>query len=337
MKTPNLQTIEKVLNNEATSAETNEVVRWFGTPEGQVWLSERMDTDEMSIRLGEEEQYSDHLIPSDEMYQQIMRKLKWQKMRRVILQAAAILIPFILLAGLLVELDSRVDLFASAEYNEVYVPKGERLQLMLQDGSLIHLNSESRVRYPKKFGLSERKIELEGEAWCEIAKEKKRPFIVDLKAFDIRVLGTSFNIQAYSEEENIYVALETGLVNLTSVTFKQVTLNPGEIAIYNRSSGSCVIKRQSDMKLASAWKKNVLVFSDASLSEVIATLSRTFDVTFVIENNEALNYNYTLQTNHRDLSLIIQELEKITPVRFEQNGKTVKIMIKNKRNESHSK
>ncbi|GHT29434.1 anti-sigma factor [Bacteroidia bacterium] len=320
-------TIEKVLNNEASKAEAREVVRWFGTPEGQIWLSARMDADEMSIRLGEEEEHLDHLIQSEKIYKQITRKLKLQKVRRF-LSAAAVIIPFILLAGLFAELNSRVNLFAQTEYNDVYVPKGERLKVMFQDGSSIYLNSESHIRYPKQFGLSERRVELEGEAWFEVAKEKKRPFVVDLKAFNIRVLGTSFDVKAYPEEENITVSLETGLVELASATFLPVSLNPGDKAVYNRSSKSYRISHPADIKQSSVWRNKTIVFTDSPLSEVITTLSRTFDVTFVIDNKAVLDYNYTLQTYNTDLSLILQELEKITPVRFQKNGKMINVQMK---------
>ena len=69
-----------------------------------------------------------------------------------------------------------MDLLADDGYDEVYVPNGERMQVLFQDGSKVHLNSGSRIRYPKKFGLSERKVYLEGEAWFEVAKNKNRPF-----------------------------------------------------------------------------------------------------------------------------------------------------------------
>ena len=160
MKIPDLSIIEKTLNNEATSEESCEVVRWFKTPEGQAWLAERIDQDEKTIHMGEEEAWIDHPIPSAVMYQNIMRQLRRQKIRRFIAYAAAVFIPIALIIGLFIRINSQVDLLADDGYDEVYVPNGERMQVLFQDGSKVHLNSGSRIRYPKKFGLSERKVYL---------------------------------------------------------------------------------------------------------------------------------------------------------------------------------
>ena len=271
MKIPDLSIIEKTLNNEATSEESCEVVRWFKTPEGQAWLAERIDQDEKTIHMGEEEAWIDHPIPSAVMYQNIMRQLRRQKIRRFIAYAAAVFIPIALIIGLFIRINSQVDLLADDGYDEVYVPNGERMQVLFQDGSKVHLNSGSRIRYPKKFGLSERKVYLEGEAWFEVAKNKNRPFIVDLSYMDIKVLGTTFDVKAYPEEEAIFVALETGSIELKSRSFKSYQLRPGEKAVYNKASGRCEVLRSHDVKMYSAWRRNVLVFKSAPLSDVMKT------------------------------------------------------------------
>ena len=85
----------------------------------------------------------------------------------------AVLIPFVVLAGLVVQLDKRVDLFGGSGYEEIYVAKGERLQMMFQDGTRVYINSDSRLKYPKKFALSSREVYLEGEAYFEVAKDEE--------------------------------------------------------------------------------------------------------------------------------------------------------------------
>lgn len=99
MKTPDISTIEKVLDNEATAEEAKWVVGWFKTEEGMKWLSERMDKDERQIHLGEEQEWVDHEIPSAVMYQRINQQLRRQTIRRWIFRAAAILIPITLFIG----------------------------------------------------------------------------------------------------------------------------------------------------------------------------------------------------------------------------------------------
>ena len=251
-----------------------------------------------------------------------------QKIRRFIAYAAAVFIPIALIIGLFIRINSQVDLLADGGYDEVYVPNGERMQLLFQDGSKVHLNSGSRIRYPKKFGLSERKVYLEGEAWFEVAKNKNRPFIVDLSYMDIKVLGTTFDVKAYPEEEAIFVALETGSIELKSRSFKSYQLRPGEKAVYNKASGRCEVLRSHDVKMYSAWRRNVLVFKSAPLSDVMKTLARTYDISFDVKDSAALRYTYTITTDSVNLTTVLKELEKITPVLFEEKGGKIEVRMK---------
>ena len=328
MKIPDLSIIEKTLNNEATPEESCEVIHWFRTPEGQAWLAERIDQDEKTIHVGEEEEWIDHPIPSAVMYQNIIRQLHRQRIRRFIAYAAAVLIPIALIIGLFIRIDSQVDLLADDGYDEVYVPNGERMQVLFQDGSKVHLNSGSRIRYPKKFGLFERKVYLEGEAWFEVAQNKNRPFIVDLSYVDIKVLGTTFDVKAYPEEEAIFVALETGSIELKSRSFKSYQLRPGEKAVYNKASRRCEVLRSHDVKMYSAWRRNVLVFKSAPLSEVMKTLARTYDISFDVKDSAALRYTYTITTDSVNLTTVLKELEKITPVLFEEKEGKIEVRMK---------
>lgn len=328
MEMPDLSVLEKTLNNEAGREEARYVVRWLATPEGQAWLSERMDMDEKAVALGDEARWADHPIPSAVMYRRIMKQLRRRRIRRWVMYGAAILIPLVLFVGLFMQVDSRVNLLSEVEYDEVYVPNGERMQVLFQDGSKVHLNSGSRIRYPKQFGLSERRVQLEGEAWFEVAKNRNRPFVVDLSCLDVRVLGTTFDVKAYPGEEAILVALESGSVELKSKTLKNLLLKPGEKAFYNRASGRCEVARSRNVAAYSAWRRNVLVFKDAPLSEVMATLSRTYNIAFTVADSTALQYTYTLTTDSAGLPAVLKDLEKITPVRFIEQQGQIEVRIK---------
>lgn len=328
METPDLSVIEKTLENEATPKETREVVRWFKTPEGQAWLGRRMDMDEKSIHMGEELEWIDHQIPSAVMYHTVMRQLRRQRIRRFVAYAAAVLIPVALFIGLFLQVNSQVDLLADDSYDEIFVPRGERMQVLFQDGSKVYLNSGSRIRYPKKFGYSERKVYLEGEAWFDVAENKKRPFIVDLSDVKVKVLGTTFDVKAYPEDEAILVSLETGKVELNSDSFHSYQLQPGEKAIYDKMSGRCEVVRSHNVKIYSVWRQNVLVFKSTPLAEVLNTLSRNYNVSFSVEDSAALKYTYTITTDKTNLTSILKELEKITPLLFEENEDRIIVRIR---------
>lgn len=329
MKTPDISIVEKTLNHEAEPEEAREVVRWLKTPEGQSWLAERMDADERTIVMGNEEEWVDHPIPSVVMYQRIRRQLRTRRIRLWVAYAAAVLLPVALFIGLFMRVNSQVDLFADGGCDEVCVPRGERMQVLFQDGSKVHLNAGSRIRYPKKFGLSERKVQLEGEAWFEVAENKSRPFIVDLSCVDIRVLGTTFDVKAYPEEGTISVALETGSIELESKTSAGTyRLRPGEKAVYDKVSGRCEVAASRNVSRYSAWRRNVLVFQNASLSDVMTTLSRNYNIPFTLKDSTALKYTYTLTTDSANLATVLKELEKITPVRFEENKGNIEVSMK---------
>ena len=327
MRMPDPRIIENVLNNEATPAEAREVARWFQTPEGQAWLSRRMDQDERAIREGEEEAWIDHPIPSAVRYQRVMRQIRARRVRRIVAYAAAVLIPVALVIALFLRVDSQVDLLADDGFEEVYVPNGERMQVLFQDGSKVHLNSGSRLRYPRKFALFERKVYLEGEAWFEVAKNGKRPFIVDLSDIDVKVVGTTFDVKAYPEEDEIFVTLESGSVELDSEFFHPYRLRPGEKAVYDRHSRRCEVQTSHDIKRYSAWRRNVLVFKSTPLSEVMRTLARTYNTAFEVKDSTALRYTYTITTDSASLSVVLKELERITPVRFEEKAGRVEVRV----------
>lgn len=324
MKTPDISIIEKVLDNEATTEEVKLVTSWFQTKEGLAWLSERMDKDERQIQLGNEAEWIDHEIPSSIIYQQIMKKIRFQKIRRRIFQAAAIFIPIILFLGLFYKIDNQIDILANDEdFEEVIVPNGEKLRVMFQDGSSVYLNSGSRIRFPKKFTYNNRKVELDGEGWFEVQKNRNRPFIVSLDKMNIKVLGTEFNVKAYANDNDISVSLLNGLVELSSKFFKTFNLKPGEKATYDKTTHFCKISHPKNIENCKSWKNNRFIFEGASLNEVINTLSRAYNVKFKIQDKEVLEYTYTIKIKHKDITTSLKELEKIVPIRFIQTNDSI--------------
>lgn len=316
MNIPDEKKINKTLDNTSTPDEAKEVIRWFSTQEGYLYLSELIDKDFNNISPGKESEHIDHPIPSDEMYTYINNVIKWQRKKRFVFKIAVILIPFLLLTTQLWYIDKKIDLFNNIGYEEISVPKGERMQLVFQDGSKVSLNSESRIKYPRKFSFSERKVQLEGEAFFEINPNKNRPFIVDLNNINIHVLGTTFNIKAYVSDPDIYISLETGKVFISKDTQPIAYLKPGEKATYNKLTRKCSITKTQYITKSSAWKNNLIVFENSSLSEVITTLSRWYNVNFNINDSTSLKYSYTLTSHKKSIQQILQELEKIAPVRF---------------------
>lgn len=331
MDKPTDKQIEEVLAGVAPPEVARVVAQWFATDEGRAFLSASFDRDTKEIKPGYEGLFVNHEIPSDEMLVCIRRNIRRKRIRQILFRVAAVVFPFIVLLGLYLQVDSRVDLFGSVDdYEEIYVPKGERIQMMFQDGTRVYINSDSRLKYPKKFALGNRKVYLEGEAYFIVSKNKQRPFIVNLGGPAIHVLGTSFDVRAYPENKDITVCLNEGRINLTLPSEKEYPLQPGEKLVYDRTSNHCVISKNANARLFSLWKQNVISFKDTPLAEVIEVLNRWYNVDFRVEDEAAWNVQYTLISENTLLEKVLKDLEKIAPVRFkyDETKKEVFVMMK---------
>jgi len=328
MKRPTDKLIDDVLDNIATEHDAEEVARLLGTDEMLEELSERIDKDCLDIKKGLEELYVDHKILSAEMWHKIQRDIKRKKIRRLIYSAAAIMLPLILVTAIYFQLDSRVDLLGNASYEEIYVPKGERTQIVFHDGTKIYLNSDSYLRYPKKFGLTERKIFFEGEAYFVVADNKKRPFVIEIDKASIQVLGTSFNVEAYRDKKSINITLDEGKVNFKTWKNTDNPMREGDYLIYDKQSGECTIQRNSELKSDSQWKNNMIVFKNRPLIEVIEVLERWYNVKFQVKDINAYNYSYTMVSDNTLLENVLAEMEKVAPLTFLYKDKVVIVNMK---------
>lgn len=330
MNRPTDKQIEEVLAGIASPEDAKYVAEWFATEEGSDYLEAAMTQDSELIKNEFADLYVDHDIPSKKILEQIRKNIRIKKLKRVCFRVAAVLIPVVLIVGLYIQLNSKVDLFGTSEYEEVVVDKGERIQIMFQDGTKVYINSDSKLRYPKKFALNTREVYLEGEAYFVVAKNKNRPFIVNLSGPAIHVLGTSFNVQDYPENKDIVVCLDEGNINLTLPTEKKYPVQPGERLVYNKDNQLCTISKMNDMQRLSMWKQNVIVFKDTPLPEVIKILNRWYNVEFKVEDENVLKYVYTLTSDNTLLEKVLMDLEKIAPVKFEYNEDKKEVIVKMK-------
>ena len=167
-------------------------------------------------------------------------------------------------------------------YNTLTTPRSGQYLLSLPDGSRVWLNNVSSLRYPTSFQGKNRTVELTtGEAYFEIAKDAARPFIVKVKGEDIEVLGTSFNIMAYPEEEGTQTTLLTGAISVKTAK-TSVLLKPDEQAQLMANSDLNVIKNVPSQDIVS-WKDGFFYFGRASFSAVMRQLARWYDVTVIYE------------------------------------------------------
>jgi ferric-dicitrate binding protein FerR (iron transport regulator) len=308
--------IDKVLSKTATPDEARRVAAWFATAEGQEYFAQRYDRESFLLNEKILEEWLDHEIPSKRMEVRFLSQLKMRVRTFRFRVAAAVIIPFLLLAGAFTFLANRSGLFKSEELAEFVVPFGEQLNVVLQDGTQVQLNSGSRLQYPKTFGFFNRKVKLTGEAYFSVAKETTRPFEVDLTGIKVTVTGTHFNAKAYPDDKTIRVALEEGSVSIADNGDKIYPLKVGESAEYDRTTGVCKITEVPDITLHTAWRTKSLNFYRTPLKDIIKTLERQYEVQFNSADSALLNYRFSISTSKINLNEVLNDLEKVSKIRF---------------------
>ena len=207
-------------------------------------------------------------------------------------------------------------------YNTIATPRGGQYRIALGDGTQVWLNAASSIRYPAVFSGSERKVEITGEAYFEVAKDEQRPFKVSVNgSMEIQVLGTHFNVNAYDDEANIRTTLLEGRVSL-GVNGRRQLLQPGQQGIVK---GAVIDVREVDTEEAVAWKEGMFSFRNADLRAVMRQLSRWYDVEVVYEGGDGTAEFVGKIQRSLNLSDVLYALRK-NDVHFRIEGR--KIIVK---------
>lgn len=210
-----------------------------------------------------------------------------------------------------------------AGYNSIETPRGGLYQLNLPDGTKIWINSASSLKYPASFAsLKERRVELSGEAYFEVAKDKTHPFIVKSGRQEIQVLGTHFDVNAYPDEQLIKTTLLEGSVKLN----KQVVLKPGE---QSSLTGEKFTVKAVNVNDAVDWKNGEFVFTNESLTSILKKVSRWYDVEIKYVRTPANMPTFTGSVSRSEnISGVLKMLEETSNVRFSIEGKQVSVITK---------
>ncbi|HEX9510307.1 MAG TPA: FecR domain-containing protein [Puia sp.] len=191
-------------------------------------------------------------------------------------------------------------------YNTVETGRGNQYQLVLPDGSKVWLNAASSLHYPTSFTGNQRKVVLTGEGYFSIVKNVKKPFIVSFNNTDVKVLGTEFNVMAYSDEPGgTRTTLISGSVSINSGR-QQMKLEPGKIAIVDDES--IKIKSNEDIEQVIAWKNGQISLNNADLKMVMRQISRWYDVDVRYEGVVARKHFGGLVDRNVNLSAVLDFL-----------------------------
>jgi ferric-dicitrate binding protein FerR (iron transport regulator) len=212
------------------------------------------------------------------------------------------------------------DKAAKVVYNTLATPKGGQYGLVLPDGTRVWLNAASSLRFPTAFTGRERRVELKGEGYFEVAGDKSRPFTVQVRdGMEVEVLGTHFNIMSYEDEPAVRTSLLEGMVRVTEGGTGRL-VRPGQQAEW--SPGGEVIVHDADVGDAVAWKNGFFQFHIASIEEVLRQLSRWYDIEIQFEGKKPEGHFEGEISRSNSLADVLRMLA-VNGLRFRLKGRTL--------------
>jgi ferric-dicitrate binding protein FerR (iron transport regulator) len=323
----------KYLNNNCTEAELNKVVGWINSDtlneEGKTWIFEDWNAHQETGNWGEDEDFTAIFDKIQEKIDNNNQNKKTKEGKALTLsvvvnwitKAAAILLLPVLtfLFYTLSEKKYESDRYSSLATDsiEVMAPMGSRTIVQLSDGSEVHLNYGSKIKYPQFFSGKTRDVVLTGEGFFKVAHNPEKPFIVKAANLNIKAVGTTFNVLAYPGNDIIETTLVNGKVVLDQIEQNGKsrtigTMTPGQHVDYSLRTGDIASTKGKVEKYIS-WTDGKLIFEDTPILQVTERLSRMFNVTFEV-NDEIKEYVYTVTLADESLSQILDLITIATPV-----------------------
>lgn len=208
----------------------------------------------------------------------------------------------------------------------VEVPLGAKTKLVLPDSTLVWLNAGSRISYSQGFGVRDRQLRLDGEAYFEVKKHTHLPFDVQTKEMNVTVLGTKFNFRNYPDDDEAVVELLEGKVQLENQVKKRELsyLTPSEKVTLNKATGEMAIGR-ADVKNAKEWTNDGLFFDEIPLADIAKILSRSYNVKICIADERLARNRFYAFFNRREHTLyeVLDRLTSTHQLKYKVEGDTI--------------
>lgn len=218
------------------------------------------------------------------------------------------------------------DSLVEVQYNKIEIPRGGEYKITLSDGTRVHLNAQTELRFPESFANSDRRVVyLSGEAYFEVAKNATKPFIVCCKNYNVKVLGTSFNVNDYEDESDSKTTLASGKVEI-DMNGRQTVLKPGQQAVIK--AGRVNVK-EVDVEVYTTWMHENFRFQSETVEEIMKKLARWYNIDVVYLSESVKNYHFTgYLPRYANISGVLDLLSLTTKIKFDLKGKTITVMEK---------
>jgi len=330
MKKIDKELLEKFLNSECTEPEKKIVISWFldsgydfslrDTVKDQFY--ELLNDDELNIRADEIKTLLNKVHHTINI-RGLNTDNKQRYFNRFFIKlgkiAAVLILPLLIATWLLT---AKYYQQTTGGYVEMVAPSAIKAHFTLPDGTSGWLNSESTLRYKAGMHGPERVVELIGEGFFNVVKNKNKPFIVKSGNIEVKVLGTKFNVNAYPDAGNIEVALQTGKVELLGINNSNekipiTQLLPGDKVTVSKTNFNNITKTKiEDKRLIAAWTGNVLIFDGEKMDEVAKRLSRWFAVEVVTQGGGLEDYKLHATFQHESLEEILKLIKISSPIDY---------------------
>ena len=209
--------------------------------------------------------------------------------------------------------------------NELVIPRGGENTVILADGTTVHLNAGSKLTYPVRFAGKRRVVVLEGEAYFDVVKDETRPFIVQTHLGEVTVLGTAFNINAYTDA-SVYTTLVHGKVQFSSSSIGTIILSPGEQAVVSANGSE---KRMVDLDEYVGWVDGRYVFNNRPLGEIMQTFERWYDIQVYYETPHLRDITYSGSLKrYGTINSFLDALELTGDLTYKISGRNILIYDK---------
>lgn len=324
----NIKRYNKYLLGQASSNEIELLLAWVLSEDFKSWTEEQWKTSENSSFSFSDKRRQDlfkeiknkigesHSVVDQHQNRSIRLRL-YTKIAKV---AAVILL--LVVSSLLTYYLTNVD--NSLVETVVYAEKGQRANIVLPDGSRAFLNADSKIAYGKKFNAKERTVKIIGEVYFEVSKDSDRPFIVETDGLNVKVHGTSFNVNTYHEDD-IKVSLIEGSVEVITNNQKRLMLSPDESAVYNIKTNALLVEK-GNADYSIEWRFNRFRFTDESLISIMERLERTFNIEVDIKDSVAKNKRFTGDfSKNETIEQILEIMSSNNKFKYRMKGNKVEI------------
>ncbi len=220
--------------------------------------------------------------------------------------------------------------------NTFYTERGVKGKIVLEDSTVVWLNSDSKIIFPEHFSNDSRQIRFEGEGFFEVAKNSEWPMVVTTaKGMSVKVLGTKFHIKSYNNDDSEQATLFNGKIQLAKevkgdggvMVQQTIEMIPNETVIFNRN-GVELISHNADTTKKVAWKRGELVFDETPMSEVVKMLERWHGAKIVVSDNTVLRHKFTGSFNAESLVQVLELIKFTSPVDYNIVDNTVYLRVR---------